>query len=76
MSTLEAKLLNSICQLNLIAKVKIFTWKLIRQALLTSSKIRKTWHYIKVIILLVNKGEEDVDPLFKTYELANPSSLT
>lgn len=73
----KAKLLNSLWKLNLRPNLQLFDWKFLREILHTGNKIKRLGINIDGNCPFCNKGDETLNHLFSTYELAlNVWSIT
>lgn len=66
----KTKILNNIWKLNLILKIKLFSWKLLHDALLTRDRLRNFDIKIDGDCHICHKNEETIDRTFKTCDLA------
>lgn len=67
-SHLRPKLLNYICKLKLLSKIKIFAWKLVRGKILTRSYLNNIGIDIDSSCPFCHIHTEDIDHLFKGCE--------
>lgn len=65
----KAKILNTIWRLNLLPRIKLFTWKLIRKKLSTRLELKNIGLNVNGECSFCQHSEENIDHLFKSYAM-------